>query len=171
MATTKPTSTSTSVNMIDVNDAHIMQVVEKLADKYKFDKKTAFEYLESTNKTSALTKEAKAAAKQKEKEDKVAAAAAKKAEKEAAKAEKAAKPKKPPSAYLLFCKDTRPAVVEFLTAKLENDDKLSQTHVMTELGSRWHALSETDKAVWNEKAKVVAETIKEGGAMPSSDSE
>ena len=163
MPATKPTSTSTStttsVNMIDVNHAHIMQVVEKLAEKYKFDKKTAFEYLESTNKVSAVTKEAKAAAKLKDKEDKLAAVAAKKAEKEAAKAEKAAKPKKPPSAYLLFCKDTRPVVVEFLTAKLEKDDKLSQTHVMTELGSRWHALSETDKAVWNEKAKVVADDM------------
>lgn len=169
MNPTKQTSTMT--NTIDVNDEYIMQVVEKLADKYKFDKKTALDFLESTNKAPPVTKEAKAAAKQKEKAEKEAAVAAKKAEKEAAKAEKAAKPKKPPSAYLLFCKDMRPVVVEFLTAKLENDDKLSQTHVMTELGSRWQALSEPDKAMWNDKAKVAAETIKEGGAMPSSDSE
>jgi hypothetical protein len=153
MATTKHTSTNTN---------EVMQVVEKLAEKFKFDKKTALEYLESTNKDSSSTKESKAAAKQKEKQDKIAAVAAKKAEKEAAKAEKAAKPKKPPSAYLLFCKDMRPVVVEFLTKNLVNDDKLSQTHVMTELGSRWHALSETDKAKWNEKAKLVADAMKEG---------
>ena len=171
--TMKPTNTNT----IDVNDAHVMQVVDKLAEKYKFDKKTAFEYLESTNKTVAVTKESKAAAKQKDKEDKVAAVAAKKAEKEAAKAEKAAKPKKPPSAYLLFCKEMRPVVVEFLTKKLEKDDKLSQTHVMTELGSRWQSLSETDKTKWSDKAKEAADAMKEGGVssedkeMPTSDSE
>jgi len=153
MATTKHTSTNTN---------EVMQVVEKLAEKFKFDKKTALEYLESTNKDSSTTKESKAAAKQKEKQYKLDAVAAKKAEKEAAKAEKAAKPKKPPSAYLLFCKDMRPVVVEFLTKNLVNDDKLSQTHVMTELGSRWHALSETDKAKWNEKAKLVADAMKEG---------
>jgi hypothetical protein len=163
MTTMKQTSTSTNTNTntIDVNDEYIMQVVEKLAEKYKFDKKTAFEYLESTNKPSAVTKESKAAAKQKEKQDKLAAIAEKKAEKEAAKAEKAAKPKKPPSAYLLFCKEERPLVVEFLTKKLENDEKLSQTVVMSELGSRWHNLSEIDKATWNEKALA----MKEGGAI------
>ena len=160
MTTTKQTSTNTNTNVIDVNDEYIMQVVGKLADKYKFDKKTAFEYLESTNKSSPVTKESKAAAKQKEKEDKLAAIAEKKAEKEAAKAEKAAKPKKPPSAYLLFCKEERPLVVEFLTKKLENDEKLSQTVVMSELGSRWHALSETDKVIWNAKAMA----MKEAGA-------
>ena len=165
-ATMKPTST----NQIDVQNAEIIQVVDKLADKYKFDKKVALDFLESTNKDSTNTKESKAATKQKEKEDKLAAIAAKKAEKEAAKAEKAAKPKKPPSAYLLFCKDQRPVVVEFLTAKLEKEDKLSQTQVMTELGSRWQTLSETDKTMWNEKAKVAAEKMKEG-TMQSSDSE
>ena len=167
MATTKHTSTNT--NTIDVNDAHVMQVVEKLANKFKFDKKTAIEYLESKNKDSTITKESKAATKQKEKEDKLAAAAAKKAEKEAAKAEKAARPKKLPSAYLLFCGEVRPLVVEFLIKKLEKDDKLSQTHVMTELGSRWQALSETERAMWNEKAKVAADAIKEGGKISSSD--
>lgn len=160
MPSTKTTTTPTTTMSpsLKVTEEQIA-VVDTLAVKFNFDKKTAVEYLESTlnvsesdrkKKTnkSADTKETK----QKEKEDK----AAKKAEKVAAKVAKAAEPKRPLSAYLLFNKEMRPQVVDFLTNKLEKDAKLSQPEVMTELGKRWGELSEAGKNEWKAKALELA---------------
>jgi hypothetical protein len=58
--------------------------------------------------------------------------------------------KKRTSGYLLYSADTREAVKTKLTtdgAKLKNQD------IMTELGAMWKALSDEDRAKWNEKAK------------------
>jgi hypothetical protein len=60
--------------------------------------------------------------------------------------------KKRTSGYLLYSADMREAVKTKLSAdgaKLKNQD------IMTELGAMWKALSDEEKASWNEKAKVV----------------
>ena len=59
--------------------------------------------------------------------------------------------KKRTSGYLLYSSENREAVKTKLTAdgaKLKNQD------IMRELGVMWNALSDEDKAVWNDKAKV-----------------
>jgi hypothetical protein len=150
MPSTKPTNSALKATEEQI------AVVDTLAVKFNFDKKSAVEYLESTLNGSESDKKKKSSkasdTKQKEKEDK----ATKKAEKEAAKAAKAAEPKRPLSAYLLFNKEMRPQVVDFLTKKLEKDAKLSQPEVMTELGKRWGELSEAGKNEWKVKALALA---------------
>ena len=59
--------------------------------------------------------------------------------------------KKRTSGYLLYSSENREAVKTKLTAdgaKLKNQD------IMTELGAMWQALSDEEKAVWSERAKV-----------------
>ena len=59
--------------------------------------------------------------------------------------------KKRTSGYLLYSSENREVVKTKLTAdgaKLKNQD------IMTELGAMWQALSDEEKAVWNDKAKV-----------------
>ena len=59
--------------------------------------------------------------------------------------------KKRTSGYLLYSSENREVVKTKLTAdgaKLKNQD------IMTELGTMWQALSDDEKAVWNDKAKV-----------------
>ena len=59
--------------------------------------------------------------------------------------------KKRTSGYLLYSSENREAVKTKLTAdgaKLKNQD------IMPALGAMWQALSEEEKAVWNERAKV-----------------
>ena len=50
-------------------------------------------------------------------------------------------PKRPPSAYILFCKAERAAV-------LADKPGLSAAQVLSELGARWRALPDADKARW-----------------------
>ena len=160
MPSTKTTTTQTTTMSPSLKATEEqVAIVDKLAVKFNFDKKSAVEYLESTlngsesDKKKKVNKAADAKdSKQKEKEEK----AAKKAEKIAAKVAKAAEPKRPLSAYLLFNKEMRPEVVDFLTNKLEKDAKLSQPEVMTELGKRWGELSEAGKNEWKVKALELA---------------
>ena len=59
--------------------------------------------------------------------------------------------KKRTSGYLLYSSENREVVKTKLTAdgaKLKNQD------IMTQLGVMWQALSDEEKAVWNDKAKV-----------------
>ena len=59
--------------------------------------------------------------------------------------------KKRTSGYLLYSSENREVAKTKLTAdgaKLKNQD------IMTELGAMWQALSDEEKAVWNDKAKV-----------------
>ena len=59
--------------------------------------------------------------------------------------------KKRTSGYLLYSSENREVVKTKLTAdgaKLKNQD------IMTELGAMWQALSDEEKAGWNDKAKV-----------------
>ena len=59
--------------------------------------------------------------------------------------------KKRTSGYLLYSSENREVVKTKLTAdgaKLKNQD------IMTKLGAMWQALSDEEKAEWNDKAKV-----------------
>ena len=59
--------------------------------------------------------------------------------------------KKRTSGYLLYSSENREVVKTRLTAdgaKLKNQD------IMTELGAMWQALSDEEKAGWNDRAKV-----------------
>ena len=59
--------------------------------------------------------------------------------------------KKRTSGYLLYSSENREVVKTKLTAdgaKLKNQD------IMTELGAMWQALSDEEKAGWNDRAKV-----------------
>lgn len=57
---------------------------------------------------------------------------------------KSDKPKRPLSGYMKFAKETRPGIVT------ENPD-LSFGEVGKELGARWRALSDEEKAEWKAK--------------------
>ena len=59
--------------------------------------------------------------------------------------------KKRTSGYLLYSSENREAVKTKLTA---DGAKLKNQEIMTELGAMWQALSDEEKAVWNERAKV-----------------
>jgi len=66
--------------------------------------------------------------------------------------------KKRTSGYLLYSADMRDAVKTKLTA---DGSKLKNQDIMTELGAMWKALSDEEKAPWNEKAKAVDPEVSE----------
>lgn len=74
------------------------------------------------------------------------------------------KVKRGPTGYLLFTADARPTVKEEMEAELDEGEKLKPQLIVTELAARWKALSDEEKAVWNEKAKAAK-------TPPSSDGE
>jgi len=59
--------------------------------------------------------------------------------------------KKRTSGYLLYSSETREAVKTKLSA---NDAKFKNQDIMTELGAMWKALSDEERAEWNDKAKT-----------------
>ena len=59
--------------------------------------------------------------------------------------------KKRTSGYLLYNSENREAVKTKLTA---DGAKLNNQDIMKELGAMWTALSDEEKAEWNDKAKV-----------------
>jgi hypothetical protein len=74
-----------------------------------------------------------------------------------------AAPKKPPTAYVLFCKDERP------TIKSELPD-LKPQEVMAELGARWKALKEKKKLKYKKKEdefKIEYKKVMESYERPS----
>jgi hypothetical protein len=60
--------------------------------------------------------------------------------------------KKKQNGYLLFGQSIRAEVKADLTAALEEGEKLKGPAVVTEIAARWKALSEEDKANWNDQA-------------------
>ena len=60
--------------------------------------------------------------------------------------------KKKQNGYLLFGQSIRAEVKADLTAALEEGEKLKGPAVVTEIAARWKALSEEDKAKWNDQA-------------------
>jgi gluconate kinase len=62
--------------------------------------------------------------------------------------------KKKQSGYIKFCNSIRAEVKAELEAELEEGEKLKPADTMSQLAKRWKALSEEDKAEWNEAAKT-----------------
>ena len=97
--------------------------------------------------------------------------AARKSAREAKKAEKEAKPKRPPTGYLMFCNEMRPAAKYDLTQLLDVGEKLPATATVKQLALQWNELSDEQKAVWNAKAAANKEMLKSGTSSESSSSD
>ena len=63
-------------------------------------------------------------------------------------------PAKKKSGYLLFGKEMREQIKDAMMAELEEGEKLKPQAVVTEIAAQWKALSDEEKAEWNEKAKT-----------------
>lgn len=108
--------------------------VAKLSEKYGFDEKEALEFLEIDG-----LKE-------------------KKADKKEKKEKKAVDPNKPKktSGYLLYSADVR----EQVKAKLiEDGGEGKPKEVVQAIAAKWKALTDEEKAVWNDKAKAAKEPV------------
>ncbi len=105
--------------------------VAKLSEKYGFDEKEALEFLEIDG-----LKEKKADKKEKKEVD-------------------PNKPKKT-SGYLLYSADVR----EQVKAKLiEDGGEGKPKEVVQAIAAKWKALTDEEKAVWNDKAKAAKEHV------------
>ena len=120
--------------------------------------------LAESNDEAALAKTKLSPAEKKE------AAAAKKAERELKKAAKEAKPKRPPTGYLMFCKQLRPEVNAALKELLEDGEKLAPTDTVKELAAQWKGLSDEERADWNKKAAENKEAMKSGTSSEAASS-
>lgn len=86
------------------------------------------------------------------------------------------KTKRGTNGYILFSKEERPAAKAHLQSELEEGAKLAPQATIAELGARWKALSEEEKAVWNAKAKEINSAASslagsDAGSEPASDDE
>ena len=63
-------------------------------------------------------------------------------------------PTKKKSGYLLFGKEMREQIKDAMQAELDEGEKLKPQAVVTEIAAQWKALSDEEKAEWNEKAKT-----------------
>ena len=87
------------------------------------------------------------------------------AKKSAAKKSKDDKPKRARSSYLIFCSEMRATVKE-------EEPELTSAEIMSALGARWKALSDSKKAIWSRKAeKEKAEMSSEGAKKPAKEEE
>ena len=62
--------------------------------------------------------------------------------------------KKRQSGYLLFGKEMRSQIKKSMEAELTEGEKLKPQAVVGEIAAQWKALSEDDRATWNDKAKT-----------------
>ena len=79
----------------------------------------------------------------------------KKVEKKASEANTSTAPvKKKQSGYIMFCNSIRAEVKAELEAELAEGEKLKPADTMSQLAKRWKALSDDEKAEWNEAANT-----------------
>jgi gluconate kinase len=79
----------------------------------------------------------------------------KKVEKKVSDADASSAPvKKKQSGYIKYCNSIRAEVKAELEAELEEGEKLKPADTMSQLAKRWKALSDEEKAEWNEAAKT-----------------
>jgi len=79
----------------------------------------------------------------------------KKVEKKASEADTSSAPvKKKQSGYIKYCNSIRAEVKAELEAELEEGEKLKPADTMSQLAKRWKALTDEEKAEWNEAAKT-----------------
>lgn len=132
MMTTMPTSFTDAVN--DMKSQAVSQAVTVLAEKYGFSLEDA---LREVKVSKVEAKSEKAVKKKTEK---------------AEKGEKGEKTKRALSGYQVYMKHMRSEVSKEMEADLEDGVKLKPKDVMTELGARWKALSDSEKDEWKTKA-------------------
>ena len=126
----------------------VQQAVAALAEKYSFDAEEAIRELE-LGELKIQRKRGPVPKKSVAKPDKKT------------KAKDEAKPKKRQTGYLLFSQEMRAEARAELEAELEEGEKLKPQAVVTHLAGLWKALSEEEKAEWNEKAKPKEESEEE----------
>lgn len=112
----------------------ISQAVAALSEKYSFDAEEARREL-NLSKITVKAGSATTKGKSKQTDDKP-------------------KTKRGPTGYLMYTASMRPEVKAELEAALGEGEKLKPQSVVTQLAAKWKALSEDDRAEWNEKAKA-----------------
>jgi len=144
------------------------QVVTELAGRWKAlsddersewnDKAKAKNAPESDGESVAASSDDDVATKkvvEKKETKKVEKKETKKVEKKASEAETSSAPvKKKQSGYIKYCNSIRPEVKAELEAELAEGEKLKPADTMSQLAKRWKALSDEEKAEWNEAAKT-----------------
>jgi hypothetical protein len=68
------------------------------------------------------------------------------------------KPKRPKSAFLLFCDDERPKLIEKQKKNLKNVEKFNLGDIQKKLGTQWGKLSDDKKKKYNDECEVHKET-------------
>ena len=68
------------------------------------------------------------------------------------------KPKRPKSAFLLFCDDERPKLIEKQKKNLKAGEKFNLGDIQKKLGSQWGKLSDDKKKKYNEQCETCKET-------------
>tara|TARA_Y100000589_G_C27082267_1_gene600178 strand:+ start:322 stop:1092 length:771 start_codon:yes stop_codon:yes gene_type:complete len=112
----------------------ISQAVAALSEKYSFDAEEARREL-NLSKITVKAGSATTKGKSKQTDDKP-------------------KTKRGPTGYLMYTASMRPEVKAELEAALGEGEKLKPQSVVTQLAAKWKALSDDDRAEWNEKAKA-----------------
>ena len=112
----------------------ISQAVAALSEKYSFDAEEARREL-NLSKITVKAGSATTKGKSKQTDDKP-------------------KAKRGPTGYLMYTASMRPEVKAELEAALGEGEKLKPQSVVTQLAAKWKALSDDDRAEWNEKAKA-----------------
>ena len=81
------------------------------------------------------------------------------------------KTKRGTTGYLMYTGELRKEVTDEMAKSLADGEKIKPSQVVTELAGRWKALSDEEKAEWNEKAKTknAAESDGESAATSSDD--
>ena len=139
MMTTMPTSFTDAVN--DMKSQAVSQAVTVLAEKYGFSKEDALRELKVSTVESKTEKAVK-----------------KETKKKGEKAEKGEKGKRALSGYQVFMKHMRPEVSKEMDNNLADGEKLKPKEVLTELGARWKALTDSEKDEWKAKATELKES-------------
>ena len=78
------------------------------------------------------------------------------------------KTKRGTTGYLMYTGELRKEVTDEMAQSLADGEKLKPSQVVTELAGRWKALSESDKAEWNEKAKAKNSAESDGESVAAS---
>ena len=68
------------------------------------------------------------------------------------------KPKRPKSAFLLFCDDERPKLIEKQKKSLKSGEKFNLGDIQKKLGTQWGKLSDEKKKKYNDECEQHKET-------------
>ena len=68
------------------------------------------------------------------------------------------KPKRPKSAFLLFCDDERPKLIEKQKKNLKSGEKFNLGDIQKKLGTQWGKLTDDKKKKYNDECETHKET-------------